>query len=64
MTFDSKTDRYSPSATAEWMPKLRRPDEGDRWQNSSLGAPEPRDEETIFPPISPPPVWPRVFPSL
>ncbi|MFZ2006942.1 MAG: hypothetical protein WAV02_17805 [Stellaceae bacterium] len=62
MTVETKTNP-SRQDTSTWTPKAHRHGERPVWTDQPQTPPE-KDEEPIFPSITAPPVWPRVFPGL
>jgi hypothetical protein len=62
MTIEAKTDR-SRDIAPDWAPPARRRGECMDWAEKPRVT-EESGEELVFPPISPPPVWPRVFPGI
>ena len=60
MTVETKADPSRKTATKNWAPKARRQGEHARPSETA----QERSEELLFPPISPPPLWPRVFPGI
>ena len=59
MTVENENDALPAIPSA---PQARRQGERPGWNRPRVGA--EYDEEPIFPPISAPLPWPRVFPSL
>lgn len=47
----------------DWTPKARRQGERPGWDEKLQPVKEPADE-FILAPLTPPPIWPRVFPGL
>jgi hypothetical protein len=63
MTVETNTDHLQRPAAGKWPPQGRGPSEtAGRMQQPQ--APESFEDELIFPTISPPSVWPRIFPGL
>jgi hypothetical protein len=62
MTVETKTDP-SRKETSNWTPRARRHGERPEWAKRPQALPE-ADDDVIFPSISPPLIWPRVFPGL
>jgi hypothetical protein len=70
MTFEIDSDHAGNSsseagnpASGRWTPSGRRHGERRQWGESAQSAQEQADDR-VFPPLSPPPVWPRVFPGI
>jgi hypothetical protein len=63
MTFETKPDPSNKIATKDWMPATRRHGEVVEPLQPPQES-EPADDELIFPVISSPSVWPRIFPGL
>jgi hypothetical protein len=63
MTVEKLVDRSTEIKTAKWAPRARRHGERAARTQPPQAAPEPR-EEIVVAPLSPPPVWPRVFPGI
>jgi hypothetical protein len=63
MTVETNTDRSNPVVTGKWVPRARRQGEAARWARAPEMEGETRDD-VAAPPISPPPVWPRIFPGI
>jgi hypothetical protein len=61
MTIEVQTDRSSKTVMQDWAPKAQRQGEHEAWESQGQS---PQDAELVFPPISPRPAWPRIFPSL
>ena len=64
MTVESKIDYSEQSVTRNWGERSRRQEKPCVWTGSSPSTREARDDDIVFPSISPPAMWPRVFPSL
>lgn len=62
MTVENHT-KLSQDNPSNWMPHARRQGEGVDLSTQPQPA-ESADSEIIFPMISAPPIWPRVFPGL
>jgi hypothetical protein len=63
MTIEKLIDRSTEIETANWAPKARRLGECAAWTQPPQAALE-TSEEIVVAPLSPPPVWPRVFPGI
>jgi hypothetical protein len=63
MTIEKLIDRSIEIGTANWAPKARRHGERAAWTQPPQAAPETSGEPVVAP-LSPPPVWPRVFPGI
>jgi hypothetical protein len=63
MTVGKLIDRSTEIETANWTPKARRHGERVAWTQPPQAAPE-TSEEIVPAPLSPPPIWPRVFPGI
>ena len=63
MALDTKTSDPNRSAIELRVPKAKRQGENAAWADASEAAPKAHDE-LVFPPISPPGSWPRIFPGL
>jgi len=63
MTLKTRIDLSTNIESANWTPMARRHRETVSG-TKRVEAPKPADDELIFPTISSPPVWPRIFPSL
>jgi len=63
MTFDTKIDLSANIESGNWAPMVRRHGE-TVGRTKRIEVPEPADDDLIFPTISSPPVWPRIFPGL
>lgn len=64
MTVEANTDQSVNIAIRNWNRKSGRQREAGEWTDLSPSMRQVRDDDIVFPPISPPPIWPRVFPSL
>ena len=62
MTIETRIDTSEPNE-AEWLSQSRRHGERRDWPKPPQPATE-TDDELIFPSITAPPIWPRVFPGL
>lgn len=61
MTIEIQTDRSRKTVMQDWAPRAHRQGEQDVWEEQGQSL---QDGELVFPPISPRPAWPRIFPSL
>ena len=63
MTVETKIDLSTNIESGSWAPMVRR--HGEIVSRAKrVEAAEPADDDLIFPTISSPPVWPRIFPGL
>jgi hypothetical protein len=61
MTVETRIDT-SDQSKAKWSPEARR--QGERRDCPKPPQVPETDDERIFPSITAPPVWPRIFPGL
>ncbi len=62
MTVETKTNRKT--AVDDWAPTGRRQGEYVGWNERPPTTEEATEEVLVFPSITPPPIWPRVFPGI